>query len=120
MMIRYGYVFAISVAGDRQLITGKNQVTAILKGNISVLKSLGVKRIGIFGSFTREEQTETSDVDLLVEFEQEEKSVDHFLDLADFLEGKLQRPVDLLTLDSLSPYLRADMLSEAQYVAVTA
>lgn len=68
-----------------------------------IKKEFGVKRIGVFGSFARGEQRETSDVDILVEFEK--PTFDNFMNLAFFLEDLFQRKVDLVTPNSLSPYI---------------
>lgn len=50
------------------------------------IRGYGVRRIGLFGSYCRGEQTETSDVDILVEFEDDEKTFDNYMDLKFFLE----------------------------------
>ncbi len=68
-----------------------------------IKKKFGVRRIGIFGSFAREEQKENSDVDVLVEFEK--PTFDNFMNLAFFLEDLFRRKVDLVTQNSLSPYI---------------
>lgn len=66
-------------------------------------KRFGIKRIGLFGSFARGEQKDASDVDILVEFE--EPTFDNFMNLAFFLEDLFSRKVELVTPDSLSPYI---------------
>jgi hypothetical protein len=76
----------------------------ILKEHESEIKRrFGVKRIGIFGSHARGEEKETSDVDVLVEFEV--PSFDNFMDLAFFLEELFGREVDLVTTRGLSPHV---------------
>lgn len=79
-------------------------VIDILKSHEEEIKKrFGVRRIGLFGSFARDEQKETSDVDILVEFE--EPTFDNFMNLAFFLEDLFSRRVELVTPDSLSPYI---------------
>jgi predicted nucleotidyltransferase len=63
-----------------------------------IRKIFCVKRIDIFGSFARGEQKDTSDVDILVEFEK--PTFDNFMNLAFFLEDLFQRKVDLVTPNS--------------------
>lgn len=63
-----------------------------------------VKRIGLFGSFVRGEETETSDIDILVEFE--DPTFRNFMNLAFFLEDLLGRRVDLLTPEGISHRIR--------------
>jgi predicted nucleotidyltransferase len=58
---------------------------------------LGVIRIGLFGSFVREEQSRESDLDLLVEFDQGRKTFDNFIRLPfrrTFSGSFRRRPVD--------------------------
>jgi predicted nucleotidyltransferase len=62
-----------------------------------------VKRIGLFGSFARGDERDASDVDIMVEFE--EPTFDNFMRLSFFLEDIFGRKVELVTPDSLSPYL---------------
>jgi predicted nucleotidyltransferase len=83
---------------------GIMNVIDILKSHErEIKKRFGVKRIGLFGSFARGEQKDTSDVDILVEFE--EPTFDNFMNLAFFLEDLFSRRVELVTPDSLSPYI---------------
>jgi hypothetical protein len=60
-----------------------------IKKNWGKIERFGVKRIGIFGSCAREEAMESSDVDLLVEFEEEKKNFENFIGLVYFLEDLL-------------------------------
>ena len=80
------------------------------------LRSLGVKRLGLFGSFVREEQVPASDVDVLVEFEPARKSFDNFMRIAFLLEEVLERPVELVTTEALSPHLGPRILEEVEDV----
>ncbi len=72
-----------------------------------------VSKIGLFGSFARDEQTETSDIDLLVEFSRPVGF--EFLDLKDYLESVFGREVDLVTPNAIKPYMKDEILSEVQY-----
>ena len=98
----------------------KQEVFALLTENGSRLRQLGVKRCGLFGSFARGEQTEQSDVDILVEFEEGQKTFDNFMGLAFFLEDLFGRKVDILTPESLSPYIGPHILREVEYETVGA
>jgi predicted nucleotidyltransferase len=82
------------------------------------IKALGVKRLGLFGSFVREEQGPASDVDVLVEFEQDRKTFDNFIQLAFFLEDLFKRRVELVTAESFSPHIGPFIMSEVEYVTV--
>ena len=72
-----------------------------------------VKEIGIFGSYARGEESDQSDVDLLVAFD--ETIGWEFIDLKDFLERVLDKPVDLVTVNALKPHLRGGILKEVVY-----
>jgi len=68
-----------------------------------IKKRFSVKRIGLFGSFARGEEKDSSDVDIMVEFY--EPTFDNFMKLAFYLEELFHRKVELVTPDSLSPYI---------------
>jgi uncharacterized protein len=80
-----------------------NVIDILKRHEGEIKKRFGVRRIGLFGSFARGAQKDTSDVDILVEFE--EPTFDNFLELAFFLEDLFGRRVELVTPDSLSPYI---------------
>lgn len=77
------------------------------------IRSLGVRRLALFGSVARNEAGAESDVDLLVEFVPGEKRFDRVLALSDLFEELLGRPVELVTTEALSPYIGPHILSEA-------
>lgn len=79
---------------------------------IPLLKNSGVKSAGVFGSYINGEKT-PNDIDILVELEQP-LGLFKFLRLEDELSQKLNLPVDLVTKNSLSPYLRERVLNETK------
>ncbi|GMQ83244.1 MAG: nucleotidyltransferase family protein [Rhodothermia bacterium] len=82
------------------------------------LRRLGVEKIGLFGSFVRDESHELSDVDILVEFEPGHKSFDSFMHLSFRLEDLFQRHVEVVTKESLSPHIGPQILKETEYVSL--
>jgi uncharacterized protein len=102
------------------MLKTKEDVLTVLKQNQSRLRDLGVRRIGLFGSFVRGEQQPDSDIDLLVEFEQGRKTFDSFMELSFFLEDLMQQRTELVTLESLSPYLGPHILRKVEYAALAA
>jgi predicted nucleotidyltransferase len=94
----------------------KFDVLRIINEHQETLRSFGVRRCGLFGSFLRDEISPTSDVDLLVEFEPDQKTFLNFFNLNFFLEKVLGRKVELVTPESLSPYVGPFILSEVEYV----
>ena len=82
------------------------------------LLGYGVKRLALFGSFVRGDQHADSDVDLLVEFAQGRKTFDNYFAVCELLEESLQRRIELLTPESLSPHIGPHILQEAEDVVV--
>lgn len=79
-----------------------SEVREILSGRKRDLhEKYHVKNIGVFGSFARNEQTEKSDVDILVDFE-EPIGLD-FVSLAEYLEQLLGMKVDLVSRGAIKP-----------------
>ena len=69
----------------------------------------------IFGSFARAEESETSDIDILVDFNEGADLFD-FVGLSIFLEEKLQRRVDIVPTDTIKSEVRQAILKEAIYI----
>ena len=99
------------------MVQDKQELFMLLRSREDKIRGLGVKRLGLFGSFVRGEQNQTSDVDMLVEFERGQKTFDHFIHLAFLLEELLERPVEVLTPESLSPYLKPHIIRNIEYVS---
>ena len=76
----------------------------------------GVIRMGIFGSFVKGEETTSSDIDMVVEFEKSRKNLHSFLQLKRFLEKELSRKVDLGFEHSLKPVVREKIKEKIIYV----
>jgi predicted nucleotidyltransferase len=74
-----------------------------------------VRELGILGSYIRQEQTETSDVDLLVEFS-ETPSLLKFINLENYLSDNLGVKVDLVHKAGLKPRIGERILAEVVYL----
>lgn len=73
-----------------------------------------VDRIGYFGSYSRNEQNEDSDIDILVSFK---KPLGwEFFDLQELLENELKLKVDLVSERALKKQLRQIILNSVKYV----
>lgn len=97
----------------------KDRILGLIRGNQDRIRAYGVRKVGLFGSFVRDEQNLESDIDLLVEFEQDKKTFDNFMHLSFFLEEVLKRPVEIVTTDALSPYIGPHILKEVEYVTIS-
>ena len=80
-----------------------------------IRQKFGVRRIGIFGSFARGEEREDSDLDVLVVFEEGQKTFDNYMDLKFYLEDLFGREVDLVTERALKPQLKDIIMKEVVY-----
>jgi predicted nucleotidyltransferase len=94
----------------------RSDVQARLGAARAEILGLGVRRLALFGSVRRDTARPDSDVDLLVEFEPEQKSLEHLVALGDLLESILGRHVELVTVEGLSPFLRPHILADAMDV----
>ena len=84
-----------------------------LSENSATIKSFGVRKLGLFGSYARGDEKRTSDMDFLVEFEK--KTFDNYMDLKIFLEKLFDCKVDLVIADSVKPGLRKPIFDETIY-----
>lgn len=89
----------------------KQEILQTLKSLRLKLGQYKVINISLFGSFVRNEQSETSDVDVLVEFEQSATFFD-LVRLGFFLEENLGRKVDVIPTESLRAEIRDKVLKE--------
>lgn len=94
----------------------KKDILSVIQENRDKIEAYGVKKLGLFGSFVRDEPNAESDIDLLVEFEPGQKTFDNFIRLSFLLEEILKWPVELVTAESLSPYIRPYIIKEVEYV----
>jgi hypothetical protein len=92
------------------------EIESILKDQKPTLKRrFKVKEIGIFGSFVRGEQKDTSDLDLLIDFE-EPIGLIQYVGLQNYLSDKIGEKVDLVTKSGLKPRIGRHILREVIYV----
>jgi uncharacterized protein len=91
----------------------RDEILRTLEENRETIRGFGVRRLGIFGSYARDEQTKASDMDFLVEFD--EATFDNYFDLKFFLEDLFACQVDLVFADTIKPRIRSAILEEAIY-----
>ena len=98
-------------------MTTKADIIKILKANKNKLSRFGIRQIGLFGSYSRNEQSDKSDIDLLIDFEPEKETFDNFMAVCELIEKILKNEkVEIVTKNGLSPYLGPNILKEVQYV----
>ena len=96
---------------ERELVIKKLKE---IKENLK--REYGLERIGLFGSFARNEQEESSDVDVLIEVPKGTLSLVKYMKLKFFLEELLGRKVDLVLSEAVKPRLKERILKEVIYV----
>jgi hypothetical protein len=99
-------------------IINKQSLLKSLKEHSSSIRDFGVVSLGLFGSFVRDTATEKSDIDLLVDFNPEQKTFDNFIGLIFFLEDLLGRKIQLVTPQSLNKYIGPHILKEVEHVGL--
>ena len=89
------------------------QIEKLLQQHQDALKRFTVKRIGLFGSFAKNQQNGRSDVDFLVEFGK--PTYDNFFPLIAYLEKLLHRRVEIITDGNLSPRIKPFVEKEVRW-----
>jgi predicted nucleotidyltransferase len=95
----------------------KDSIFQELSEHKEKLRGFGVCKLGLFGSFVDDTQTDDSDIDFLVEFEEGKKTFDNYMELKFFFEEIFHRKIDLVTPKSIKPFLKESILKTVQYAA---
>jgi hypothetical protein len=98
-------------------MTTKDYIISAIKTNRQTLKKLGILNVGLFGSYSREEQSDKSDIDILIDFKPEMENFDNYMAVCDILEQLFKNEkVEIVTKNGLSPYIGPKILNEVVYV----
>jgi len=91
-----------------------NQVIEVLHRNLDSIRQYNVQKLAIFGSYARNEESEDSDIDILVAFKEGKATFRNFMGLKLHLESLLQKEVDLVSekavKNELLPYIMKDAI----------
>lgn len=82
----------------------------------ATLSKYQIKSIGVFGSIVRGEQRSKSDIDILVDFENDDMDLFTFIELKNYLSSRLGRKVDLVMKASLKPHIGKRIMDEVVYL----
>ena len=96
----------------------QNDILNFLRDHILDLKAeYNIAKIGIFGSFARNEQTENSDIDIMLEFEPGTKNIyEKKTKLKEYLKTYFNRNVDFCREKYIKPYIKDYLANEVIYV----
>lgn len=94
----------------------RHDVITLIKANLKLLKKYHIKSLSLFGSVARDEATDKSDIDVLVEFDGA-ATFDRYMELKFQLENLLHNKVDLVTKKAIKPrtkkYIEKDLIHVA-------
>jgi len=82
----------------------KESILNKIKSHKPDLLKLGISQVGLFGSYLRDEQSDKSDIDILLEFDSGQENFDNYMDVCDLLENMFKRKrIEIVTKNGLSP-----------------
>ncbi|MEI8202274.1 MAG: nucleotidyltransferase family protein [Bacteroidota bacterium] len=97
-------------------MTTKENILSTLQAHKPELNNLGVHSIGLFGSYVRDEQSDSSDIDILIDFIPEKENFDNLMALNDYIETLFKNEkLDIVTKNGLSPHIGPFILKEVVY-----
>lgn len=76
----------------------------------------GITKIGLLGSYARGEETEQSDIDIVIEMDKSKKNIHTFFAFKRELEEALGKKIDLGLEGAIKPVIREDIKKEIVYV----
>ena len=98
-------------------MTTKDFILATIKSSKPEFIKLGIRDIGLFGSYVRDEQSDKSDIDILIDFEPDKENFDNYMAVYDIFERLFKNEkVEIVTKNGLSPYIGPRILNEVLYV----
>jgi len=98
-------------------MTTKDTIIKALRSRKDEFSKYGIRNVGLFGSYIRNEQDKDSDIDLLIDFDPESESFDNFMAVYDIIEQLFKgEKIEVVTMNGLSPYIGPSILKEVQYV----
>ena len=98
------------------MLSKEDIIVFLIKNKQFLKNNYHLNKIGIFGSFVRDEQKKNSDIDFLVEFEKGTECLFEIkYELKKFLQSSFDRNVDICREKYLKPYIRNYILEETLY-----
>ena len=99
-------------------MANKDEILTFLSDNKNQLFSeYQLVKIGLFGSFSKNEETKDSDIDLIIEFEPNTRNLlEKKYKIRSFVKKKFNREVDLCREKYIKPYFKSQILKSVIYV----
>jgi uncharacterized protein len=94
-----------------------DEIMKALSDEKKLFQQMGISRVGIFGSFVKGTSKEDSDVDILIEIDNDSSlSLFSLIDLEQKLSDKFKRKADICISRDIKPFIREKIISEVRYV----
>jgi predicted nucleotidyltransferase len=98
-------------------MTTKEYILTTIRENKKELLRFGILKIGLFGSYVRGDESDKSDIDLLIDFDPDYENFDNYMAVCNILEQLFRNEkLEIVTKNGLSPYIGPKILKEVQYV----
>lgn len=92
-------------------------INYLRKNKAEFEKNYHIKKIGLFGSFARNEQTENSDIDIIIDISQDATEIfEKRLKLKELLKQRFHKEIDICHERAIKPIFRDIILNETIYV----
>lgn len=115
--VRPSHANALNRGLLQRTIGTRMQPLDVIESHLAEIRALGVRHIGVFGSFARGEADDGSDVDVFVEFADEKRTYDNLFALHELLERLLARRIDLVTDKALTDSKARLILPTVRYAS---
>jgi len=97
----------------------KKHIKDEITSNRLLIRQHAIRKIGLFGSFVRQEQKSGSDIDILIDFQQDKETFDNFMAVCDLLDTIFKGyKVEVVTVGGLSPFIGPHILNSVEYVQI--
>lgn len=98
-------------------MTTKENIFNLLRVHRHEFSKYGIQNIGLFGSYVRNEQSEKSDIDLLIDYNPDKENFDNYMAAYDIFESIFKNEkIQVITKNGLTVYIGPKILKEVQYV----
>ncbi len=94
-----------------------NEIIQIIKDHENEIKAFGVKKIGVFGSYANGNFSESSDIDILVNFGEVPRISKSYFGLKFYLENLFNKEVDLCREKDIRKEIKDEILRSVRYVS---
>ncbi len=94
----------------------KEYILEFIKNHYNEIKEFGVEKIGLFGSYAKENNNESSDIDIIVKFGNVKSIFYSYFDLKNYLEDSFKTKIDLCREEDLKKEFHDEIKRSVIYV----